>query len=187
MPTNYGPESSNLGFVALLLCVEGLVGAAAFARRAPAFSASVIVGLLAGTVRFALAERAAGVPLQVMVWISVGLAVGGCLGLIVLRGRPPSRTLKRWGVAFAATALPATFGLTLLLDKICPMYVSGRDAGYCNYQGMDVLGGWVSAVALLFFADMVGLALLLVVSAWQIDARSADVQPSGVVAVEPLN
>jgi hypothetical protein len=70
----------------------------------------------------------------------------------------------------------AAGALTMLLQVACPLYVTGKSSGYCNYQGQDVLGGWVSGVIVAFVADAAFVAGLLMVSAWQVkqnDARDA--------------
>jgi hypothetical protein len=36
--------------------------------------------------------------------------------------------------------------LTALLQIACSLYVTGKRAGVCTYQGGDVLGGWVSGL-----------------------------------------
>jgi hypothetical protein len=68
----------------------------------------------------------------------------------------------------------AAGALTLLLQLACPLYVSGKGSGFCNYQGADLLGGWVSGVIVAFLVDAAFVAGLLFVSAWQVrrsDAR----------------
>jgi hypothetical protein len=43
------------------------------------------------------------------------------------------------------------------------LYVTGRRTGFCNYQEVDQLGGWVSGVIVAFLFDtwfVVGLLLL---------------------------
>ena len=66
----------------------------------------------------------------------------------------------------------AAGALTLLLQRACPLYVSGKDSGFCNYQGADLLGGWVSGVIVAFLVDAAFVSALLFVSAWQV-GRSA--------------
>jgi hypothetical protein len=63
-------------------------------------------------------------------------------------------------------------GLTLSLRYACPLYVSGKDSGFCNYHGVDVLGGWVSGVIVAFLVDAVVVTGLFVVTAWQVRERS---------------
>lgn len=57
--------------------------------------------------------------------------------------------------------------LTMLLQVACPLYVTGRRAGFCNCQEVDVLGGWVSGVIVAFLLDTWFVAGLLLVSALQ--------------------
>jgi hypothetical protein len=63
--------------------------------------------------------------------------------------------------------------LTVFLQTACPLYVTGKHTGFCNYQGEDLLGGWVSGVIVAFLCDAVFLAIVLGVSARQ--ARMAEV------------
>jgi hypothetical protein len=67
----------------------------------------------------------------------------------------------------------AAAALTLLLQVACPLYVSGKSSGFCNYQRVDLLGGWVSGVIVAFVADAIFVAGLLLVCAWQAQLRDA--------------
>lgn len=62
--------------------------------------------------------------------------------------------------------------LAMLLHVACPLYVTGRRTGFCNYQQVDVLGGWVSGVIVAFLLDTWFVAGLLLVSGRQ--ARRAE-------------
>jgi hypothetical protein len=62
----------------------------------------------------------------------------------------------------------AALGMTLLVQVACPLYVTGRRSGFCNYQDHDLLGGWVSGVIVAFLFDALFVAGLLLVSAWQV-------------------
>jgi hypothetical protein len=74
-----------------------------------------------------------------------------------------------------AVAPFAAAGLTVLLQLACPLYISGKTSGFCNYQGVDVLGGWVSGVIVAFLVDAVFVAGLLLVSSWQTDRQSDEI------------
>jgi hypothetical protein len=50
--------------------------------------------------------------------------------------------------------------------------VSGIKAGFCNYQQVDLLGGWVSGVVVAFVFDALFVVGLLLMSARQ--ARRSD-------------
>ena len=58
-------------------------------------------------------------------------------------------------------------GLTFALQTACPLYVMGKQSSYCNFMGVDVLGGWVSGVVFLFVIGAVWLAIVLWISSWQ--------------------
>jgi hypothetical protein len=77
----------------------------------------------------------------------------------------------------------AAGALTALLQLACPLYVWGKASGFCNYQGVDVLGGWVSGVIVAFLVDAAFVAGLLFVSAWQI--RRSDAR-DGADGAEPV-
>lgn len=166
------PHPGDFKLVALFLVVEGLIGAGLFLRRAPAFSLAVFGGLVAGFVPFFIGHQLKGVPLEVAASSFCGLVIGGVVGLARTRGRPPSGSLKRWGVAFLALAAPASGALGLVFAHICPLYENSH-AGYCWWD-QDLLGGWLTAVILIFFLDMVVLAGLLFASAWQADEQWAE-------------
>jgi hypothetical protein len=70
----------------------------------------------------------------------------GAIGLMATSARPPSGPLRRTGVLLVVAAPFAAGALTFLLRAPCPVYVSGDDAGFCNYEQVDVLGGWLSGV-----------------------------------------
>ena len=63
--------------------------------------------------------------------------------------------------------------LTILLQVACPLYVTGRRTGFCNYQQVDVLGGWLSGVIVAFLVDTWFVASLLLLAAGQAQ-RSED-------------
>jgi hypothetical protein len=51
--------------------------------------------------------------------------------------------------------------MTVLLQVACPLYVTGKGTGFCNYQEVDLLGGWVSGVTVAFLFDTWFVAGLL--------------------------
>jgi hypothetical protein len=88
--------------------------------------------------------------------------------MIATSARPPSRRLRR-AALLVLIAAPLTAGaLTLLVQLACPLYVSGKGSGFCNYRGIDLLGGWVSGVIVAFLFDSVFVAGLLLLSARQV-------------------
>jgi hypothetical protein len=65
-------------------------------------------------------------------------------------------------------AAPLAAGvLTLLLRLACPMYVTGKRTGFCNYRHVDVLGGWSGEVLVAVLLDASFVTGLLLVSSWQ--------------------
>jgi hypothetical protein len=81
--------------------------------------------------------------------------------------RGPSRSLRHaaWLVLLATPFAAAA--LTFLLQGACPLYISGKGSGFCNFQGADLLGGWVSGVIVAFLVDAVFVAVSLFVCSWK--------------------
>ena len=159
----------HLKVIAALLIVGCVILAFAFASHAPAASVALL-GLIAGGVAGYVVEAAdgpRGVPLTVAAWASAGLGVGGLIGMFAARGRPPARSARRAAIGTLAAAPFAGAALTFALQEACPLYVMGKKSSYCNYEGVDVLGGWVSGVVFLFMAGTVWLAITLYVSSLQ--------------------
>jgi hypothetical protein len=156
-----------LAVIAVGLAGASVAGAVVSRRRAPAVTLGLVGGLLASVVGFAVAasDGRHGVPQEVGIWTSCGLAVFGLLGLIVLPGRPPARPLWRATLTVALIAPFAAATLRFAVGAACPLYVT-RGAGYCFYD-VDLLGGWAAAVTVMLAGDLLGIAFLLGVSAWQ--------------------
>jgi heme/copper-type cytochrome/quinol oxidase subunit 2 len=119
------------------------------------------------------ADGPAEVPAYTAVGASVALFANGSLGMLATSARPPSEPLRRagWVVLMAAPIVAGV--LTALLLEACPLYVTGRRTGFCNYQQVDLLGGWVSGVIVVSLLDTWFVAGLLLMSAWQAQ-RSED-------------
>ena len=143
-----------------------------FVRRAPAISLALFGSLACAVAGFLIgnADGPSEVPAYTAVGASAGLVANGLVGLLVVRGRPPARSLWRAAIAVLLAAPFAAGTLTFLLQTACPLYVSGKRSGFCNYQGADLLGGWVSGVVVAFLFDAVFVTGLFLMSAWQ--ARS---------------
>jgi hypothetical protein len=138
-------------------------------RRAPAVSLALFGSLLGAGAGFLVgnADGPAEVPAYTAVGASVGLFSNGVMGMLTTSARPPSGTLRR-AALLALVATPFGAGpLTLLFHLACPLYVSGRGSGFCNYQGVDLMGGWLSGVIVAFLFDAVFVAALLLLSARQ--------------------
>jgi len=161
-----------LAAIAAALVGASVAGAIVSRRRAPAVTLGLVGGLLAAAVGFMAAgsDGPHGVPQEVGIWASCGLAVFGLLGLVLFPGRPPARTLWRATLIVALIAPIAAAALRFAVGAACPLYVT-RGAGYCFYD-VDLLGGWAAAVTVMLAGDLLGIAFLLGVSAWQ--ARRAE-------------
>jgi hypothetical protein len=148
---------------------------AVFLRRAPAVSLALGGSLLGAVAGFLVgnADGPAEVPAYTAVGASIGLYAVGLLGLFTTSARASWRWLHRAALLAILVAPFAAAALTLLLQLACPLYVSGKGSGFCNFQGVDVLGGWVSGVIVAFVADAAFVAGLLMVSAWQAQLRDA--------------
>jgi hypothetical protein len=158
-----------------------------FLRRAPAVSLALGGSLLGAAAGFLVgnADGPAEVPAYTAVGASLGLFANGLLGLLITSARAPSRWLHRASLLVLIVATFAAAALTLLLQRACPLYVMGKGAGFCNFQGQDLLGGWVSGVIVAFLVDAVFVAGLLLVSAWQA-RRSASLDDRGAPGLDRL-
>src|SRR4051812_34737513 len=170
-----GPFSLSLVAVFVLWAVACLGLGAVFLRRAPAMSLALGGSVLGAVAGFLLgnADGPAGVPADTAVGASLGLLLLGVAGLLATSPRAPSQSLRR---AAWLVLLVMPFGaaaLTILLQASCPLYISGKGSGFCNYQGEDVLGGWVTRVVVAFVVDALFVAVLLFITGWQADLRLA--------------
>jgi hypothetical protein len=129
-----------------------------------------IAGFLVGN-----ADGPAELPAYTAVGASIGLFAFGVLGLLTAPPNGLCRSLRRAALVVLTIAPFAAAGLTVLLQLACPLYISGKTAGFCNYQGIDVLGGWVSGVIVAFLVDAVFVAGLLLISSWQTDRQSDEI------------
>jgi hypothetical protein len=142
---------------------------AAFLRRAPAVSLALFGSVLGAITGFLVgnANGPAEVPAYTAVGASVGLFANGGLGMLATTARPPSEPLRRAAWVMLIAGPLAAGVLTILLQVACPLYVTGRRTGFCNYQQVDVLGGWLSGVIVAFLVDTWFVASLLLLAAWQ--------------------
>ena len=162
--------------------------AVVFIRRAPAVSVSLvgsIVGAIAGFL-VGNADGPAEVPAYTAVGASVGLFAFGVLALPTMSARGPSRSLTHAAWLVLLVTPFAAAALTFLLQEACPLYISGKGSGFCNFQGADLLGGWVSGVIVAFLVDGVFVAGSLFVCSWKamhseardgVKERESSVQP----------
>jgi hypothetical protein len=158
--------------IVLGLVAASLAGGVFFLTRAPAVSLALLGGLGGGFCGFFFSTRhdPKNVPADVAVWATCGLVALGLVGLL-LRPRGPARLLRRAAVGVLAIGPVAAATLAFLLVSACPLYVT-RHAGFCYYD-IDVLGGWVSKVIVLFILDVFALAVLLSVSANEVKVTQA--------------
>jgi hypothetical protein len=164
-------SSSPLLVIVFTIWAAACLGlGAVFFRRAPGVSIALGGSVLGAVVGFLVgnADGPAEVPAYTAVGASVGLFVFGLVGVLTTSARAPSRWLHRAAALVLVVAPFAAGALTKLLQVACPLYVSGKHSGFCNYQGADLLGGWVSGVIVAFLVDAVFFAGLLFVSAWQV-------------------
>lgn len=157
-----------------LACVA--IGAA-YARRAPAVTLGLSGSVLGAIAGFLVgnADGPAEVPAYTAVGASVGLFAFGVFGLLTAPANGLARSLRRAALVVLAVAPFAAAGLTALLQLACPLYISGKPSGFCNFQGRDLLGGWVSGVIVAFLVDAVFVAGLLLISSWQTDRQSDEI------------
>ena len=138
-------------------------------RRAPAVSLALFGSLLGAGAGFLVgnADGPAEVPAYTAFGASAGLFSNGFIGMLITAARPPSGRLRRAALLVVIAAPFAAAALTPLVRIACPLYVSGEGSGFCSYQGIDLMGGWVSGVISAFLFDSLFVAGLLLVSARQ--------------------
>ena len=149
-----------------LICMVAGVG---FVRRVRAISLALFGSVLGAVVGFLVrnADGPADVPAYTALGASAGLVSCGLIGVLTTSARPPPGPLRRAAVLVLIATPFAAAALTLLLRLACPLYVSGIDTRFCNYQEVDQLGGWVSGIIVAFLFDAVFVASLLLLSARQ--------------------
>jgi hypothetical protein len=164
---------SMLTLLFLIWAAASVAAGALFVRRAPAVTLGLVGSIVGGVAGFLVgnADGPAEVPAYTAVGASVGLVAIGLIGLAVAPGRSPRGYLRHAAVVVLVATPFAAGALTLLLQIACPLYINGKDSGYCNYQGRDLLGGWVSGVIVAFVLDAAFVTGLLLVSAWQASTR----------------
>lgn len=158
--------------------VASVAVGAVFLRRAPAVSLALFGSLIGAVAGFLVgnADGPAEVPAYTAVGASLGLFSNGVIGMLTTSARPPSGPFRRAALMVLIAAPFAAGALTLLVLLACPLYVSGKASGFCNYQGIDLLGGWVSGVIVAFLFDDVFVAGLLQLSARQARRSECDVR-----------
>jgi len=169
-------DDSFLFLITLVLMVGSSLAAALLARRAPAVSFALIGAVVVGLCGFVIggADGPHWLPSEVSVWASLGVAAGGLVGVMLTDGKPTDRRfLTRGGVIVLFLAPGAAIALGLALAEACPLY-SRFLKGYCYYGDEDLLGGWATGVAMLFFLDLVTLGALFLISAHRARVQSGE-------------
>ncbi|MEO8476768.1 MAG: hypothetical protein ABI572_06915 [Actinomycetota bacterium] len=152
----------TLRIIVQVLAVLVVLGALVAWRSAPAVTVALVVGLAAAVVTYVVvrADGPRGVPAAAAEGFSVGIVVGGLLGLALTRRRARGTWPMRRDALWLLVATPfAAAALLLSVQEACPLYVT-RGAGLCYYD-VDLMGGWAAGVAFLFVVDMGILAGLL--------------------------
>jgi hypothetical protein len=164
-----GMHQPMLAVIFALWMIAGVVVGLSCRGRAPALSVALFGSVIAAVVGFFVADAngPAGVPADVVMWASGGLVLGGLLGVLATRARPPVRPFLQAALIVFVAAPSAAIFSNLLLQAACPLYVSGRGSGFCNFEGIDVIGGWIAGVTALVVLDALFICFLLLVSAWQ--------------------
>jgi hypothetical protein len=156
-----------LGAIAAGLVFVAGVLSWTFRRAAPAASLALLGGIAGGPVGFLLGASNGPryAPAAAAVGASVGLVALGILGLIITSSRSDGARRRRSAFCLVSGGLVSALLLAVLLLMACPLYVT--HAGYCSYGGVDVLGGWVSGVVVLYVFDLLALAgFILMSSEW---------------------
>jgi hypothetical protein len=156
--------------IAIVLVAASLAGARLLVSRAPAVSLALLGGVVGGLCGFYYSSRhdPKGVPADVALWATCGLVALGLIGLLVTP-RGPAQSLRRAAAGVLLIAPFAAASLAVVLVLACPLYVTDH-AGFCFHE-IDVLGGWISQVVVLFILDMSALAVLLFVSAKEVHSK----------------
>jgi hypothetical protein len=143
--------------------------AAVWMRRAPAVTLALVGAVIGGVVGFVIgdADGPAQAPSFAAGGASVGAFLNGLVAIALTAPRPPSRSLRRAAAIVAALTPIGVIAIAALVQLACPLYVTGRGTGWCNYRDADVLGGWASEVVALFALDAVLIVGLLLASARQ--------------------
>jgi hypothetical protein len=155
--------------IAIVSVAASLTGALLLVSRAPAVSLALVGGVTGGLCGFYFSSRhdPKGVPADVALWATCGLVALGFIGLLVTP-RGSASFLRRAAVEVLLMTPFAAACLVAVLVQACPLYVTDH-AGFCFHE-IDVLGGWISEVVVLFILDAAALAVLLLVSAKEVNS-----------------
>jgi hypothetical protein len=172
-------QPSLLVPIFIVWAVTSLSVGAAFVRRAPSVTVALFGSVFGAVAGFLVgnADGPAEVPAYTAVGASVGLFACGVLGLLVTSAHAPSARLRRGALLVLIAAPFASAALTVLLQSACPLYVTGKRAGFCAFQ-QDVVSGWISGVIVAFVFDALFVAALLLASASQVRRSERRDSPS---------
>lgn len=164
--------SATIGVLAAGVIGFFVLAAVLTRSSAPAVTVSALGGLLAGAITFFVAASNGrhGVPLAVGAGVSVGVVIGAVVGFVLTRRRAPETWPMRRSALGLLAATPVLVGVLVVtaLDA-CPLYQEGRRAGFCH-NDVDLLGDWISGVAVAF----AGVLLVWVVLLWVAPGREAE-------------
>jgi hypothetical protein len=148
-----------------------IAGAIVFVRRAPAVTVALLGSLAASALAFAYdrPDGPRGVPSAVARWSWVALLAAGLIGLVLTRPRASREALRRIAIGVVASAPIVAVAVGLLLVEACPLYVT-RGSGLCFHTG-DLMGGWITGVAVLVGIDLLTVGALVAVAASQVRAE----------------
>jgi hypothetical protein len=152
----------TLRIIATVLLIVIALGALFAWRPAPSVTIALVLAVAAGVGSYvvARADGPRGVPAHVAEAFSVGLVVGGLVGLVATRRRRAGEWPMRRDALWLLAAMPfAAAAFLLAIQSACPLYVT-QGSGLCFYD-IDVLGGWASEVTFLFVVDAMIVAGLL--------------------------
>jgi hypothetical protein len=157
-------DSGTMGTIAVVVVALTLLTTFALRWIAPAASLGCVGGVVGGVSGF-LTGAADGPPLSpasAAAGASLGVLAFSVIGLIVTTDAAPRRARRRFAALVAVAGLSSVAILSAALLRACPLYVDG--SGYCSYDGVVVLGGWLSGVVALAVLDVVVIGSVILVS-----------------------
>jgi hypothetical protein len=154
-----------------------IAGAIVFVRRAPAVTVALLGSLAASAWAFAYdrPDGPRGVPFAVARWSWVALLAAGLIGLVLTRPRASREALRRIAIGVVASAPIVAVAVGLLLVEACPLYVT-RGSGLC-FHTSDLMGGWITGVAVIVGIDLLTVGALVAVAASQVRAEGDGRRP----------
>ncbi len=170
----------SLELLAMILAATVVIVAVLAIRTAPAVTVALLSGLVGAVASYRVAslDGPEGVPLVVAAWFSFGLMLGAIVGATVTRHPEPGTwPMKQRGLNLLLWApwLCITLAVVLQLRGVCPLYANG---GICDFGGVDLGGGWITPVVILFAIDLLVLVALVWSSPGRRDRTTEDAEQS---------